>query len=130
AACGRARHRRRRGRRRAGGTSRRALAGGCGPHRPGRALHDRDAACAPPRRARGPSCTALSGLFGCGARGAPASVAHGGRSMIATVLPPRLRRAVSSYTGIVRTLDECLATSAEPRLYRATCEVRASGTLL
>jgi ribosomal protein S12 methylthiotransferase accessory factor len=50
--------------------------------------------------------------------------------MIGAGLPPRLRRAVSSYTGIVRTLDECLATSAEPRLYRATCEVRGGDALL
>src|SRR5262249_62047175 len=50
--------------------------------------------------------------------------------MIGAALPPHLRRAVSSYTGIVRTLDECLATSAEPRLYRATCEVRGGDALL
>jgi ribosomal protein S12 methylthiotransferase accessory factor len=50
--------------------------------------------------------------------------------MIDTALPPRLRRAVSSYTGIVHTLDECLASSAEPRLYRATCEVRGRDALL
>jgi ribosomal protein S12 methylthiotransferase accessory factor len=50
--------------------------------------------------------------------------------MIGAALPPRLRRAVSSYTGIVRTLDECLATSADPRLYRATCEVRGGDALL
>ena len=50
--------------------------------------------------------------------------------MIETALPPRLRRAVSSHTGIVRTLEECLASSAEPRLYRATCEVRGGDALL
>jgi len=50
--------------------------------------------------------------------------------MIGTSLPPRLRRAVSSYTGIVRTLDECLATSADPPLYRATCDVRGGDALL
>jgi ribosomal protein S12 methylthiotransferase accessory factor len=50
--------------------------------------------------------------------------------MIGAALPPRLRRAVSSYTGIVRTLDECLASSAEPRLYRATCEVRGGAALV
>ena len=45
-------------------------------------------------------------------------------------LTPRLRRAVSSYTGIVRTLEECLASSAEPRLFRAACEVTGSEALL
>jgi ribosomal protein S12 methylthiotransferase accessory factor len=42
--------------------------------------------------------------------------------MIAT-LSPRLRRAVSPYTGIVRSLEECLATTTEPPLFRATCDV-------
>jgi ribosomal protein S12 methylthiotransferase accessory factor len=46
------------------------------------------------------------------------------------VLQPRLRRVVSSYTGIVHALDECLASSAEPRLYRATCDVRGGDALL
>lgn len=50
--------------------------------------------------------------------------------MIETALPPRLRRAVSSYTGIVHAVDECLASSTEPRLYRATCEVRGGDALL
>jgi ribosomal protein S12 methylthiotransferase accessory factor len=50
--------------------------------------------------------------------------------VIETTLTPRLRRSVSSYTGIVRTLDECLATSAEPRLYRAVCEVHGGDELL
>jgi ribosomal protein S12 methylthiotransferase accessory factor len=50
--------------------------------------------------------------------------------MIGAALPPRLRRAVSSYTGIVRTLDESLASSADPRLYRATCDVRGGDALL
>jgi ribosomal protein S12 methylthiotransferase accessory factor len=50
--------------------------------------------------------------------------------MIETTLPPRLRRAVSSYTGIVHALDECLASSAEPRLYRATCDVRGGAGLV
>jgi len=45
-------------------------------------------------------------------------------------LTPRLRRAVSSYTGIVRTLEECLASGAEPRLFRAACEVSGSERLL
>ena len=50
--------------------------------------------------------------------------------MIETALPPRLRRAVSPHAGIVRSVDECLAASAEPRLYRATCEVRGGAALL
>lgn len=45
-------------------------------------------------------------------------------------LTPRLRRAVSSYTGIVRTLEECLASGAEPRLFRAACEIAGSDRLL
>jgi ribosomal protein S12 methylthiotransferase accessory factor len=49
--------------------------------------------------------------------------------MIAALSPP-LRRAVSSYTGIVRTLEECLAASDEPGLFRATCEVARSDALL
>jgi ribosomal protein S12 methylthiotransferase accessory factor len=48
----------------------------------------------------------------------------------AAALTPPLRRAVSSYTGIVRTLDECLVSTSEPRLYRATCEVAAAEQLL
>jgi ribosomal protein S12 methylthiotransferase accessory factor len=50
--------------------------------------------------------------------------------VIEAALPPRLRRAVSPYTGIVRSLDECLASSAEPRLYRAACEVHGGNELL
>jgi ribosomal protein S12 methylthiotransferase accessory factor len=50
--------------------------------------------------------------------------------VIEAALTPRLRRAVSSYAGIVRTVDECLASSAEPRLYRATCDVRGGDALL
>ncbi len=50
--------------------------------------------------------------------------------MIEAALTPRLRSAVSSYTGIVRTIDECLASSAEPRLYRVTCDVQGGDELL
>jgi ribosomal protein S12 methylthiotransferase accessory factor len=50
--------------------------------------------------------------------------------MIEAALQPKLRHAVSTYTGIVRTLDECLASSAEPRLYRVTCDVRGGDALL
>ncbi len=45
-------------------------------------------------------------------------------------LPPRLRRAVSAYTGIVGEVEECLPTSAEPRLFHASCAVGRSDALL
>ena len=38
-------------------------------------------------------------------------------------LPPRLRRAVSPYTGIVGAVEECLAATCEPRLFQASAEV-------
>jgi ribosomal protein S12 methylthiotransferase accessory factor len=50
--------------------------------------------------------------------------------VIESTLTPRLRRAVSSYTGIVRTIEECLASSAEPRLFRATCDVQGGAELV
>ncbi len=43
--------------------------------------------------------------------------------MITALLPPPLRRAVSPYTGIVRSLEECLAASADPPVPRAVAEV-------
>ena len=43
--------------------------------------------------------------------------------MIETTLPPRLRRAVSRYTGIVRTVEECLHPTSDPPIFRVTCEV-------
>jgi ribosomal protein S12 methylthiotransferase accessory factor len=49
--------------------------------------------------------------------------------MTAVVLPPALRRAVSSYTGIVRSLEECLHPPSEPPLFRYTAEA-ARGTAL
>ena len=42
--------------------------------------------------------------------------------MIAT-LPAQLRRAVSQYTGVVRAVEECLPTTAEAPLFRATADV-------
>ena len=39
------------------------------------------------------------------------------------VLPPRLRRAVSAYTGIVRSVEECLPANDGPGLFQAVCEV-------
>lgn len=50
--------------------------------------------------------------------------------MTLTVLTPPLRRAVSSHTGIVRTLDECLSSPGEPRLFRMICEVAGADALL
>jgi ribosomal protein S12 methylthiotransferase accessory factor len=38
-------------------------------------------------------------------------------------LPHQLRRAVSPYVGIVRSLEECLPAATEPRLFQAVCEV-------
>jgi ribosomal protein S12 methylthiotransferase accessory factor len=45
-------------------------------------------------------------------------------------LPPVLRRAVSPYTGIVAEVEECLPTSAEPRLFQASCAVSRPDGLL
>ncbi len=45
-------------------------------------------------------------------------------------LPPRLRAAVSPYTGIVGSLEECLASTADPRLFQAACEVGRGAGLL
>jgi ribosomal protein S12 methylthiotransferase accessory factor len=51
-------------------------------------------------------------------------------TILADVLPPPLRRALSPYTGIVRSLEECLRVSTEPPLFRATCDVgRGDGPL-
>ena len=44
--------------------------------------------------------------------------------MIAT-LSPRLRQAVSPYTGIVGSLEECLHGTADPPLFQATCKLVA-----
>jgi ribosomal protein S12 methylthiotransferase accessory factor len=45
-------------------------------------------------------------------------------------LPPGLRRAVSPYTGIVRSVEECLAATADPALFQAACEVGTERGLL
>jgi ribosomal protein S12 methylthiotransferase accessory factor len=45
-------------------------------------------------------------------------------------LSPGLRRAVSSYTGIVTSVEECLASTSEPRLFQAACEVGQGKALL
>ena len=43
--------------------------------------------------------------------------------MIEATLPRPLRQAVSSYAGIVRRLEECLAPAGEPPLFRVTSEL-------
>jgi ribosomal protein S12 methylthiotransferase accessory factor len=50
--------------------------------------------------------------------------------MIAATLTPRLRRAVSPYTGIVRVLEECLHAAADPPIFRVACEVGRGERLL
>ena len=49
--------------------------------------------------------------------------------MIAS-LPPRLRRAVSPYSGIVASVEECLPSTSEPALFQAACEVGGGSGLL
>ena len=50
--------------------------------------------------------------------------------MIADALTPPLRRSYSPYTGIVRSLEECLHLPSEPPLFRVACEVgRGEGLL-
>ena len=50
--------------------------------------------------------------------------------MIADALPSPLRRAVSPYTGVVRTLEECLHLPTEPPLHRVACELGRGPALL
>jgi ribosomal protein S12 methylthiotransferase accessory factor len=45
-------------------------------------------------------------------------------------LPPALRRAVSPYTGIVRSLEESLHLPFEPPLFRFACEVGRGDVVL
>jgi ribosomal protein S12 methylthiotransferase accessory factor len=49
---------------------------------------------------------------------------------LAAELPPPLRRAVSTYAGIVRELEECLHASSDPPHFRVTCEVARGAELL
>src|SRR3954454_19765957 len=46
------------------------------------------------------------------------------------VLPPALRRAVSPYTAIVRSLEECLHPPSDPPLFRFTAETARGAFLL
>ncbi len=45
-------------------------------------------------------------------------------------LSPGLRRAVSPYAGIVTSVEECLGSTSEPRLFQAACEVGQGKVLL
>ncbi len=45
-------------------------------------------------------------------------------------LTPRLRPAVSAYTGIIRSVEECLGSVTEPPFFQAACEVGAGDWLL
>jgi ribosomal protein S12 methylthiotransferase accessory factor len=48
----------------------------------------------------------------------------------AATLPRRLQQAVSPYTGIVRSLEECLPSSTDPPHFRVACEVGRGDGLL
>ncbi len=50
--------------------------------------------------------------------------------MSVALLPPALARAVSPYTGIVSSLEECLQSAGEPPLFRYSCEVARGEALL
>src|SRR5262249_29252025 len=45
-------------------------------------------------------------------------------------LPAPLRRAVSPYTGIVRSVEECLAATSEPPLFQASCSLASGAGLV
>ena len=45
-------------------------------------------------------------------------------------LPARLRPAVSPYTGIVGSIEECLHGTADPPLFQATCRLGAGENIL
>ena len=86
----------------------------------------------PDRRSRSPS-TMSSGpaLLGVLARRAvctATSLARGG--CMSVDLPTPLRRAVSPYTGIVRSLEACLHFPDEPPLHRCASAVSRSESLL
>ena len=49
---------------------------------------------------------------------------------VAELLPPGLGRAVSPYTGIVRSLEECLHATSDPACFRFACEVGRGAGLL
>jgi ribosomal protein S12 methylthiotransferase accessory factor len=49
---------------------------------------------------------------------------------VIAALPPRLRRAVSPYTGIVGSVEECLHGTADPPLFQATCRLAAGDQIL
>ena len=75
---------------------------------------------------RCPACSPVERV-----RSAPPLARGGGVSTSFTdQLVPALRRAVSPYTGIVRSLEECLHSASEPPLFRFACEVSRSGWIL
>jgi ribosomal protein S12 methylthiotransferase accessory factor len=47
-----------------------------------------------------------------------------------TTLPAPLRKAASPYTGLVRSLEECLCAGTDPRHFRFACEVGRGHGLL
>jgi ribosomal protein S12 methylthiotransferase accessory factor len=49
---------------------------------------------------------------------------------VIAALPPRLRLAVSPYTGIVGSVEECLHGTADPPLFQATCRLTAGEEIL
>src|SRR5262249_54153029 len=120
-------HRRRCARRRRGrarSPSRPALGGGTRHDPAGDPVRGRGEARARTRRAPRPAGAALSRLLRRGTCGAAPPVARGGGGVtVAEILPPLLRRAVSPYTGVVRSLEECLATTSDPACFRFACEV-------
>src|SRR5206468_4979 len=119
----RARHGRRRGR------AHTPLARRRRPHAARAAPRSRDAPGSLPLGAPGAPRAALLRVLAGGATRAAAAVARG-RGGMTPSLPVALRRAVSPYTGIVRDVEECLASTAEPRFFQASCEVGAEARLL
>src|SRR5581483_1411891 len=55
----------------------------------------------------------------------PAPTMAPGGGVSTDLLPRQLRRAVSPYTGIVRSLEECLQSSTDPPLHQFAAEVGA-----
>ena len=50
--------------------------------------------------------------------------------VIAASLPPQLRRAVSAFTGIVRSVEECLHGTSDPPIFRVSCAVGCDERIL
>src|SRR5262249_42496848 len=93
----------------------------------------RDPPAARARQPSGASRSPLPRMLRGRSRCPAASVARGrarGRGSVIETLPPPLRRAVSPYVGIVRGVEECLASTSEPRFFQAACEVGTGPGLL